>query len=777
MSKSNTALRSLWAALDAERGHGSPNLWNALQRLGAGDIEGGLTPEVVRSLLDYAPARREIGEFTSPTLISDFMASLAEIVKPKSILDPMCGSGMMLLQASETEGVTIVHGVDINAVSCQIARVLLGDRAEIQQADVIQMESGLANEYDLILVDPPLGARLQQSQTEIANQTPGIRDLAQTLAVQACDRLSEKGVLAIVMPPNAIRQRPFIEAINKKECHIRASFHVPAGTRLNTAIPTQILVIQRGPQESLFVGQLSKDIDHQKRLLNNFKRRNSDKHPSLGRVCSLDDFLGYEALEASYRLSKMVRNTSFSSHSFLDLVLDRTRRTSSEDAAKETLEPNATLYLPHGGPRLYSDANLMPERIERYDRLRFDTQKLHAQYLLHWLETDMGKTALRASGGGGLGPIRISRQVLERMTCYLPPVAEQLQTLEALRHLRRVQAEVSDIEQDCWSGRTSGEEILLRAQTVNQEDRYEDWLESLPYPLASILWRHKVSADDPRIRLKTLLQFFEGLAEFLATIHLSAFSSNEENWSQWQKPLLKKLTEQGLSLERATFGTWKLVVEILSSAARETIQDPKQLAVALRLYATEDDQWLNVLANAKLATILSNANGIRNKHDGHGGAMGRHQAEEVENELLEMVEQVRNVFGRRWQRNELVLPDKTEYSGGIFHYQMPRLMGTRNQFERVERTTASPLDSGQLNLLSENAPNGLKLLPFIRFMASPKNIDNACYFYNRETTEGLRFVSYHFEQEAEVCNAFQGTANAITQLTTIPSLPGMEDTD
>ncbi len=763
--------------MDAEGSHGSQGLWNALQRLGTGEIEGGLTSEVVRSLLEYAPARREIGEFTTPALISDFMASLANIVNPTSILDPMCGSGMMLLQVSKSEGVRIVHGVDKNAASCQIARAVLGDKAVIHQDDVLTMDGCLANEYDFILVDPPLASRLKKGHIETVCNTPRLRDLAQVLAVQVCGRLSEKGMLAIVMPPNATRHRPFVKAINQRGCQINASFHVPAGTRLDTAISTQILVVQRGHQESLFVGQISDDTEHQKRMINNYKCRRSDKHPSLGRVCSLDDFMGYEALEAAFRLNKMVRKTSFSSCSFTDLVLDRTLETRSKNTTDETLEINSTLYLPHGGPRLYSDPNLMPKRVERYERLRFDTRKVHAQFLLHWLETDVGKTALRASSSSGIGGNRISWSVLERLNCYLPPIAEQQKVLEALRQLKRVQTEVNDVEQDCWSGRVSGDELLARAQTVNREDRYEDWLESLPYPLASILWRHKVSADDPRIRLKTLLQFFEAMAEFLATIHLSAFSSNEESWSQWQEPLLKNLSGQGLSLERATFGTWKLVVEVLSSAARKMIQDPNQLAVALRIYNTEDDQWLSVLASANLSTILCNANGIRNAHDGHGGAMSRHRAEQVEEKLLDMVEEIRNVFGRRWQRHELVLPDKTEYSGGTFHYLLPRLMGTRNQFERVERATATPLDSGQLYLLSENAPSGLKLLPLIRFMASPKSVDNACYFYNRETAEGLRFVSYHFEQEAEVCNAFKATATAISQLTTIPSLPGMEGSE
>jgi hypothetical protein len=43
-------------------------------------------------------------------------------------------------------------------------------------------------------------------------------------------------------------------------------------------------------------------------------------------------------------------------------------------------------------------------------------------------------------------------------------------------------------------------------------------------------------------------------------------------------------------------------------------------------------------------------------------------------------------------------------------------------------------------------------------MAAPKTAQNACYFYNRrQKDQKIRFVSYHFEQEAEVVDQFDDT--------------------
>ncbi len=266
-----------------------------------------------------------------------------------------------------------------------------------------------------------------------------------------------------------------------------------------------------------------------------------------------------------------------------------------------------------------------------------------------------------------------------------------------------------------------------------------------------------------------MLHFFEAMAEFLATVHLSAFQSNKAEWRSHQRKLLEKLEQQKLTLDRATFGTWKLAVEFLSAAARKMLDDNEQAQVVQGFYSVQNEQWLRALCDPRLSTILSRANHIRNTFSGHGGALGKVQAASVENELIALVDQVRLVFGRGWQRYELVQADKMTYADGRFTFQCPRLMGTRNQFERVERVSLTPMETGKLYLLSDEDESGLKLLPLIRIMASPSSVANACYFYNRAEKDGQRFVSYHFEEEAEVCERFEDIELAMKDLTTIPS--------
>jgi len=775
MSETTTTLQAVWTHLDSFRGEERADLWKTLLHLARGEIRGELSPEVIEFLRERAPSA-ELDEFTTPPLISDLVAGLADIFKPASVLDPMCGSGVALYKVQSVSTPQTVDGVDIDAESCEIARQTLKQHGRVQQGNIFDPRLSLHEKYDLIIADPPLNTRIEKERLPESLRAEGLKYVAQYLVIWACRRLSKDGALAVVMGPSALNQTSFVEAVNAEGCRIRASFHVPAGTRSNTAIASQVLVVQHGAQEAIFVGQISNDDKHQERLLKNFKRHKSDRHPSLGRVCELERFIGYEALEAEHRLQVQVRRTNLIAHRFGDLLIEKSHHRRDVDDNGAQSASFGTLFLPQEGLRFYADRTEMPERVNNYTRFELDADKAYAQYLLRWFETDLGETALRAAGANSfIGLAHITSSILERLTCYLPPVHEQQEILDALRQLERVRTEIQEIEDGCWTGSYSGEELLHRAQTVNQEDRYEDWIESLPYPLASILWRHKVSGEDPRIRYRILLQFFEALAEFLATIHLSAFTSHELTWRAHQDKLLNILERQRLTLERATFGTWKVVVESLSADARKMVENNEQASLVHNMYSTYQTQWLQALCDSRIATILSKANSMRNTDDAHGGAMGEAQADQIEQELLSLVEQVRAVFGRGWQRYELIQADKIVYTDGRFTFQAPRLMGTRNQFERVERSTLSPMDNGQLYLLADSGSHGLKLLPFVKVMASPSKVANACYFYNREERDGQRFVSYHFEEEPTVCDHFEDTALAMKRLTTISTLPGMED--
>lgn len=69
-----------------------------------------------------------------------------------------------------------------------------------------------------------------------------------------------------------------------------------------------------------------------------------------------------------------------------------------------------------------------------------------------------------------------------------------------------------------------------------------------------------------------------------------------------------------------------------------------------------------------------------------------------------------------------------------------------------------------LYLKTQDERSALALLPLIKVMPSPRFAENACYFYNRQEGEGVRFVSYHFEKDADITGAFADTFQAVSKL-------------
>lgn len=748
-------LRSIWTSLDRDRPQGSPDLWRGIELLARGEVEGELTPEVMKALLEQVPSAR-VGEFTTPQMVSNFVSAVAGMFNPTSVLDPMCGSGLMLDGIRSICEPRIIDGVDINMTTSEVARQVLGPSARIQIGDIFLANLDLLERYDLIVSDPPLRVPVRGEQ---ADGSPGLRkqlDLGQNLAVWACRKIGEDGVLIVTLDANALDRGPFVEAINAAGCRVRASFHVPAGTRHNTSMASQVVVVQRGAQDTIFVGQLSEEPDHQETLLDNFKHHRSGRHPSLGRVCRVEEFFSYEAFEAAHNLSRRFRNTNFTAHPFKSLVKEE-HPCRVDDADISGVGVNNALLLPEGGFRFYTDPTELPEKIRRYVRFELDSNKVDARYLTHWLRTDIGEVALGAAGARSLVRRLSKRRLLERLVCYLPPLREQQEMLKTVRRLEQLRTEIREIEADCWSGLCTSDELTDRAETVNQNDRHEFWVESLPYPLASILWRHKVSDDDPRIKYKVLLHFFEALAVFLATVHLSAFTSHEQTWRVQQERLLKALAKQNLSLEMATFGVWKVAVELLGKAAREMSKDPDQEPLLRHMYAMRY-RSLDMILSPEIASTIVRANSIRNTDEAHGGAIGKLQAADIEKELLELVARIRAIFGRGWQRYELIQAGKMAYEGGLYRVDAKKLMGTHSQFQSQEYRTSSSMEHDRLYLLEEGASEGLELLPFVKMMSSPSDVDNACYFYNRVVDDDHRFVSYHFEKESSVCKHFGDTA-------------------
>lgn len=775
-SNTKNTLQNIWHAADQNRGASrSSDIVSLLRQVAQGQIDGSLTPDVITALLRNPRQRREMGEHFSALTPSSFIAALAAQRKPRTILDPTCGSGFMLYQAVQAAGPETADGVEINPEMHAIAERLLESMGTIRCGDFFDVEQDLLPEYDLIIADAPLGQRgFLHADDESAPNGAFARELSEAIAFWACDRLSSTGLAAIVVTGRLTWDERFRDHLHKRGGRIVGFLHMAAGTMLHPGLSTNLMLIDRGTQGPVFVAELNDDPQRHQHILSRLRNPDSrDSDPSTGMWCELSAFRGYKALESNFRLNKRLQGTHYAPVTGSQ-VFQEIRRLEQADDPQATFDADSGDLLIDRFGRVYADLEELPAQRSNVLRVRLNTECVDRYYFRHWLQTDIGQLSLQAVATGSVMPM-ISLHALRTATFYLPDLSHQRQFADVLRQLETLEAEIEETRYLCWEGRSSPADVAERIARINRIDTYEDWIESLPYPLASILWRHKTAPDSAIIRAPILSHFFEAMAALVATIHLSAFMSDDDEWASTQPDLLNRLHKANLSLERATFGTWKCICESLGKIARGMLKNPDRQDLVQILYRLHHRPMLESLLSSELVRILSDANGLRNTHLGHAGAMGEREATHVEERFVALVQEVRSLFGLKWRNYELVQGGKLSYRDGRYELNVPLLMGTRSQFTRVRRTTTSPLEEGGLYFLGKDESVGLKLLPLMRMAASPSTELNACYFFNRTERNHLRFVSYHFEQSAELKEMFADTKQALERISHIPSLPGQED--
>lgn len=711
-------------------------------------------------------------EYLSPRNVADFCSAIVEKFRPKTILDPTCGYGILLAAASQAASPNVIHGVDANLQATQVASAIAGSDSTIIHGDIFAGSSELLDHYDLIISDPPLNTPIRDEKGREGWARFKNLDLAANLMIWASSRLSESGHALFVVAPSFFytsKRKQVLKSLAANGCRITAAIHIPGGTRSNTSISTYLVLIERGLQEDVFIGSLKPDAASQSFLLTNLVRRKPKGEAALGRLCPLEEFSGFERFVAKENLLRLVREFGWVSHDATQIFTEaELLKPRSQDFNLEA--SSNSLYLKLVGKGTASlQLDDLGQSLNEVLHLKVNLAVADPAFLVHWVnESRIGRLSLETLRDGTTIP-RIRAKELLASTFYLPPIEEQKLIVEGASYLRKIRADADELESALISGTEPTGDIVSKIYRINQEDRYEDWLETLPFPLASILWRHHASKDSYRQRYEVLLHFFEATAAFVATIHLSAFMSDVSLWEELGSGLTKKLSEQRLSLRQATFGSWKLVAEKLggdcSSILKKAERNSEQDEIWRRIYCTSDRRIVEMLSASRLLSILQQANKIRNDWHGHTGAIGEDTAKMIHDQLFDLVQQVRGLFGGNWLRYELIQPDSSRYKNGLHQVTCKRLMGTRNApFQEKLYASSGPLEAESLYLFDSVSQTGLLLRPFIEVMQSPERRAMACFIYNRLDKDSARWVSYHCEQESEITHTQPGVQEALLML-------------
>ena len=228
-------------------------------------------------------AGKKAGEFYTPQEVSMVLAKLVTTGKSKlkSVYDPTCGSGSLLLRvAKEVQEVSNFYGQELNRTTYNLARMnmILHDvhyrKFDIKQEDTLEYPQHIDMQFEAIVANPPFSAHWSANQlfmsddrfSQYGKLAPSSKaDFA--FVQHMIYHLAENGQMAIVLPHGVLFRgaaeghirRYLIEEKN----YLDAVIGLPANIFYGTSIPTCILVFKKcreNPENIIFI-DASREFD------------------------------------------------------------------------------------------------------------------------------------------------------------------------------------------------------------------------------------------------------------------------------------------------------------------------------------------------------------------------------------------------------------------------------------------------------------------------------------------------------------------------------------
>jgi type I restriction enzyme M protein len=232
-----------------------------------------------------AGAGKKAGEFYTPQSVSTILSKLVTTNKSKlkSVYDPTCGSGSLLLRvAKEVKEVSHFYGQELNRTTYNLARMnmILHDvnyrKFDIKQEDVLEKPQHTGQKFEAIVANPPFSAKWSANQ--LFNNDDRFSQYGKLAPSSKADfsfvqhmisHLADNGQMAVVLPHGVLFRgaseghirRYLIEELN----YLDAVIGLPANIFYGTSIPTCILVFKkcRENDDILFI-DASQNFEKQK---------------------------------------------------------------------------------------------------------------------------------------------------------------------------------------------------------------------------------------------------------------------------------------------------------------------------------------------------------------------------------------------------------------------------------------------------------------------------------------------------------------------------------
>src|SRR5690606_6350189 len=208
-----------------------------------------------------AHAGKKAGEFYTPPQVSKIIAKIVTLGKKdlRSVYDPTCGSGSLLLRVAKESNVRQFYGQEKTSTTYNLARMnmLLHDVSyrnfDIQYSDSLEDPRHIDMRFEAVVANPPYSAKWSADDKFLNDERfsnygrLAPKSKADFAFVQhMIHHLDDNGTMAVVLPhgvlfrgaAEGVIRRYLIEEKN----YLDAVIGLPANIFFGTSIPTCILV-------------------------------------------------------------------------------------------------------------------------------------------------------------------------------------------------------------------------------------------------------------------------------------------------------------------------------------------------------------------------------------------------------------------------------------------------------------------------------------------------------------------------------------------------------
>ncbi len=245
-----------------------------------------------------AGAGKTAGEFYTPQKVSKILAKIVTTGKKKikSVYDPTCGSGSLLLRVAKETKVSEFFGQELNRTTYNLARMnmILHDvhfrEFDIQQEDTLENPKHLNKRFEAVIANPPFSAHWKGDKNPLNSSDERFSQYGRLAPNTKADyafithmihQLADNGTMACVLPHGVLfrgsAEGTIRQYLIKELNYLDAVIGLPANIFYGTSIPTCILVFKkcRKADENIIFIDASGD-DHYKKEGNQNVLRDED---------------------------------------------------------------------------------------------------------------------------------------------------------------------------------------------------------------------------------------------------------------------------------------------------------------------------------------------------------------------------------------------------------------------------------------------------------------------------------------------------------------------